>query len=476
MPNTNSVLKERAAALIASATSLEDMSYLIKSLKDSGELDSTISESIYDKVVALSPAATAKEVAYVIKALESAIDIYDTELYSIGTAGQIGFGVATCPANLIPTGWTGMVGHDNIVSPNYGNYIDANGSVLVYIPKHYYKYVGNSCYIAKVATTGYVLDRSFINAGAEVNGVFVYKYGAVNSGGVFASKKNQDPLSTNAAHNPISGLTGTHVNNYGGLYTAVKTAGADYFLTSIFNYTMLARLALAHGQVATSTVAAAFIDITPKMPKGNLANALRDVNDTSVTFTAGGYSNCALTGSGVPFAKTTHNGQDCGIADLNGNMFEVASGFIRYDLDGFLVLKETTDIRAIANDSITQAGGGAYDKDLYDVIDISDLVSANDGWTYLGNGVEQVFDFSTVRTDAAYKRTALGIPKATGVSASGTTEFGNDGVYRYLRNEMACLCGGYWSYSSNAGVFAMDLSHPRTSSYNSVGGRASFLV
>lgn len=476
MSNTKSVLKDRAKALIDSAATLEDVSYLVKSLSDSNELDSTISEAIHDKVVSLSPTSTAKEIAYVLKALQNANDIYDTELYSIGTAGEIGFGVATCPPNLLPDGWVALEGHDNIVSPNYGNYLDANGSVLVYIPKHYYKYAGNTCYIANRETSGYVIDRSFINAGAEVSGIFVYKYGASNSNGIFASVKNQDPLSTSSTHSPMSGLTGAHVNNYGGLYTAVKTAGADYFLTSIFNYSMLARLALAHGQAAASTVACAFIDVNPKMPKGSLINALRDVNDSGVTFTPSGYSNCALTGSGVPFAKTTHNGQDCGIADLNGNMWEVASGFIRYDADGFLVLKESVDIKSIVNDSVTQAGGGAYDKDLYDVIDISDLVSANDGWTYLGNGAESVFAMNTDRATTDYKRTALGIPRAAGVSASGTTEFGNDGVYRYLRNEMACLCGGHWGGSSYAGVFAMYLYNYRANSRSDVGGRASFLV
>jgi len=475
MATTTAVLKERALVLIASATNLEDISYLTKSMSDSGQLDDTINKAIYDKVFSLSPTASAKEVAYIIKALENA-DAYSTDTYQIGTAGQIGFGVATCPSYLVPDGWTGMAGHDDIASPNYGNYTDANGSVLVYIPKHYYKYVGNELYISQYAASGYVVDRSFINAGAEVNGLFIYKYGASNLNGVFASQKMGNPLSTSSAHNPISGLTGSHANNYGGLYTAVKTAGTDYYLTSIFNYSMLARLAFAHGKAATSTTACAYIDVNPKMPKGCLANVLRDVNDSGVTFTSDGYSNCAKTGSGTPFAKTTHNGQECGIADLNGNMWEVASGFIRYDSDGFLVLKESVDIRSIVNDSVTTAGGGAYDRDLYDVIDISDLVSANDGWTYLGNGAESVFAMSTTRTTAEYKRTALGIPKATGVSASGTTEFGNDGVYRYLRNEMACQCGGNWSYTSYAGAFAMHLYYYRTTSLDLVGGRASFLV
>ena len=416
--------------------------------------------------------------ALAASAVKNLNDGTDTEedIYQIGVPGELGFGVATCPSDLIPSGWRGLEGHDNIISQNYGNYVDANGSILVYIPKHYYRYSGNTLEISHRPLSGFVIDRSFINAGKEINGVFVYKYGAVNSNGIFASKQGLDPLSTSSVHNPIGGLNGAPANTYGGLYTAVKTAGTDYVVTAIFHYSMLARLAFAHGKAATTTVACAFIDVNPKLPKGNLNNALADVNDSGVTFSPSGYSNCALSGSGEPFAKTTHNGQDCGVADLNGNMWEVASGFIRYDTEGFLILKESVDIRTILNDSTTQGGGGAYDKDLYDTIDISDLVSANDGWTYLGNGVEPVFTMNTDRTTASYKRTALGIPNATGVSASGTTEFGNDGLYRYLRNEMVCIVGGNWGSSSHAGVFAMYLSHYRTYSLGNIGARACYLV
>lgn len=413
--------------------------------------------------------------ASAVKNLNEGTDI-EEDVYQIGIPGELGFGQATCPSHLIPDGWRGLEGHDNIISKNYGNYIDTNGSILVYVPKHYYKIGTNDISISHTKKSGYVLDRAFVNAGIEHNGVFVYKYGAVNSSGIFASKKGLDPLSTSTSHNPIGSLQNSPSNTYGGLYSAAKTAGDKYFLTTIFIYSMLARLAKAHGQAATSEAACAYIDVNPKMPKGNLNNALKDVNDSSVVFTPSGYSNCALTGSGEPFAKTTHNGQDCGIADLNGNMWEVASGFIRTDANGFLVLKESADITSILTDSTAQAGGGAYDIDLYDVIDISDLVSGNDGWTYLGNGTEQVFGMSTDRASDTFKRTALGIPLATGVSASGTTEFGNDGIYRYLRNEMACRCGGSWGYSSNAGAFAMYLVAYRADSDDNVGGRASYLV
>jgi len=407
-----------------------------------------------------------------VKNLNEGTDLED-DIYNIGIAGELGFGVATCPNELIPSGWRGLEGHDNIISPNYGNYVDANGSILVYVPKHYYKYDGNTCLISNRALSGYVLDRSFINAGKEINGVFVYKYGASNSNGIFASRKLKDPISTHSDHNPVANINGASENNYGELYQAVKSAGSKYYLTSIFNYSMLARLALSHGSASSTATACAFTDVAPAMPKGCLGSALRDYNDNSVVFTPSGYSDCGLTGSGEPFAKTTHNGQDCGIADLTGNMWEVASGFIRTDDDGFLVLKESVDITSIINDGTS---GGAYDVSLYDVVDISDVVSGNDGWTYLGNGSNAVFGMSTDRASTTYKKTALGIGNDTGYSSSGTTQFGNDGLYRYLRNEMACLVGGGWGYSSDAGAFAVNLGGNRTSSSSAVGGRACVLV
>jgi hypothetical protein len=400
-------------------------------------------------------------------------DGVDESIYTIGNAGEIGFGVGAIRDWQVPSGYVKMVGHDNPISSNYGNLTDMTGSVMVAIPKFYFKIETNNILISSELKGGYVLHRMFINGGKEYDYILVDKYGCGNVGGVFTSKAGLDPCSTHAGHNPIASLKNTPSNNYGGLYSAVKTRGDSHFLTSRFIYQGLAMLAFAHGKASTTTTACAYIDVDPKMPKGNLNNALSDTNDSSVVFTASGYSNCALTGSGRPFAKTTHNGQDCGIADLNGNMWEVASGFIRTDADGFLMLKESVDITSITDDGTS---GGAYDVSLYDVVDISDVVFDNSGWIYLGNGANQVFDMSTDRTSIAYKKTMLGIPTATGHSGSGTTEFGNDGVYGYLINGMACRCGGSWSNSSYAGVFASALSELRTASSFGVGGRASILV
>jgi hypothetical protein len=61
-------------------------------------------------------------------------------------------------------------------------------------------------------------------------------------------------------------------------------------------------------------------------PRGCNNNGLGDLDDSQVRYQSDGYSNCGKTGSGSPFAKTTHNGQECGVADLNGLMYEVSPG------------------------------------------------------------------------------------------------------------------------------------------------------
>ena len=440
-------------------------------------LKSSVFEKL-DNAVQLADPATVEGVqilamaASAVKNLNEGTDL-EEDIYKLGTSGEIGFGQSCCRETNLPAGILPIAGNNSMLSSNYGNYIHVfSGAILVHIPKHYFKITGNTVEYSDTAKAGYVLDRSFINAGKEKSGIFVMKFGGTNNNGIFSSQKGKSPLSTNSANNPISSLSGAPANTYGGLYTAAKTMDSRAFLTPIYVYMMMARIAMMQGKIATSTAACAYIDVNPKMPKGNLNNALKDVNDSGVTFVSTGYLNCALTGSGEPFAKTTHNGQECGIADLTGNMWEVASGFIRTDANGFLVLKESVDITTITNDSTTQGGGGAYDINLYDVLDISDLVNSNATWSYLGNGSNQVFGFSTDRTNDIYKRTVFGIPLATGVSGTGTTEFGNDGLYRYLRNEMACIVGGYWGGTSYAGPFCVHLSSDRTNSGNIVGGRA----
>ena len=99
-----------------------------------------------------------------------------------------------------------------------------------------------------------------------------------------------------------------------------------FFCASQFVRAALAMLSLAHGQCSQTDTWCAWYSATTNFPKGCNNNALKDTDDATVTYASDGYSDCGRTGSGVAFAKTTHNGQACGVADLNGLMYEVSIG------------------------------------------------------------------------------------------------------------------------------------------------------
>lgn len=269
----------------------------------------------------------------------------------IGTPGRQGFGVGICLSP--PPGFTPMTGCTDPASKNYGNYQYSDGSIMVWIPAFYMRigHASNPTYAAYGANSidilpasaytnettanshGYYRHRAFVNNGANRDGFFVDKYQCSNNAGTASSIALGMPLTSTAAtgNSPFSGLTGTPTDAYHGAIVAAKTRGTAFFCASVFIFDALARLQTAHAQAATSTTYCAWHDAAgvTNYPKGNNNSALKDINDTSVTYTAAGASGTpllALTGSGTPFAKTTHNGQACGVADLNGNVWEIAIG------------------------------------------------------------------------------------------------------------------------------------------------------
>lgn len=276
---------------------------------------------------------------------QTILDVAAKGINDIGEMGKMGFGVGICPA--LPAGYVSLDGTDNPLSQNHGNYRYSDGSIQCWIPAFYARigHPSNPTYatygvnsvdiksysyfvdIAAANAEGYFLPRCFIDGGAVKLGVFVDKYMCSNNGGIASSIKNGNPLSAADNHNPFSGLTGAPSNTYAGAWQAAKTRGSQFFVMSRFIYSMLALLSLSHGQAAPSAQSCAWYDAAKAInfPKG-CNNALKDTNDTAVTYTSDGYSNCGKTGSGVPFAKTTHNGQACGVADLNGLMWEVSQG------------------------------------------------------------------------------------------------------------------------------------------------------
>lgn len=428
----------------------------------------------------------------------------DSAINDIGTPGAQGFGVGICPTP--PPGFAELSGTRDKASDNYGNYLYQDGSVMVWVPLFYYRiahasnptyatYLLNSIdikpesYFADVTAAnavGYALHRAFRDGGATKRGVFVDKYGCSNNAGVASSMRYGKPLSTAADHNPINALNGAPSLTYAGVIDAAKTRGAKFFCCSTFIRSALALLSVAHGQASAATTYCAWYNATYNFPKGCNNNALGDTNDAGVLFLSDGYSNCGKAGSGAPFAKTTHNGQSCGVADINGNMWEITLGLTRpgttateaiNDALGttkFHILKESVAMSTLTsgwNTGNDHWGTDAFLDTNFQEINLAH-VGAADGWQYFGNGTNQVF--SADLSGNNWLMTGLGIYKdANGASASGTNLFGQDGLYEYHISNLCVLSGGGWTDGGVAGVCCAYLNAARSPSYSSVGFRAA---
>lgn len=404
---------------------------------------------------------------------------------NIGVAGQQGFGVGVCPGPL-PAGMAGLFGYQDPSSDNYGNYQYSDGSVMVWIPAFFYKWgtgsnglVVNAVSIkpfseyADVATAnaaGYALHRAFYDGGVR-DGFFIDKYLASNNGGIFSSIKNGIPCDTDGSQSGVGAINGVGgTNNYGMVQLAAKSRGTAFHGATIFIYKALAMLSYAHAQASTSTTYCAWYHATNNFPKGCNNNALGDTNDAALTFVTAGhatYPNKPKAGSANLFARTTHNGQNCGVTDINGSMWQVGFG-LTSDGTNYYALKTTKRMRDLT-------GGSGAATDLFGASGISanyDSLGATVGKAGVSDGnygsASQVFDAATSGT--MWQATSAGIPIAQG----GTNAFGNDyGWINYKPNEMCPLLGAYWNPGSNAGVWALYLAIVRTDASSYVGGRAA---
>jgi hypothetical protein len=418
----------------------------------------------------------------------------------IGLAGGKGFGVGLYPTKTLPTGFSELNGTRDRSSASYGNYQYTDGSIMCWIPRFYYRigsagspnyavYGANAFDIAGTDTyatealanaDGFALHRAFYNGGVVKAGFFVDKYLCSNNAGKASSIALGNPLSSAAVHNPFSGLTGTPANTYGGAFAAVKTRGASFFPMSIFMHGALAMLSVAHGQAATASTYCAWYDAgrTINFPKGN-NNNLADINDATVTFTSTGHATyplCAKTGSASNLAKTAHNGQTNGVVDLNGNLWEICSGFVASTIL-YYSLKTSCDICTLngGNSLVTDAWGATSYAANYDSMGATfGVLECNSSIKLFGNSTNQVF--AEALSGAAWRSTGAGIPKAGGAAVgAGTATMGMDVLYDYSKSTDMCpIVGGSWLNGSGAGVWTLLLNFYRTLSDYNAGVRAGY--
>jgi hypothetical protein len=290
-------------------------------------------------------------------------------------------------------------------SYNTGTYTPNSGWIFNSVQiRGIYDYPTNENALAE----GFVVNRMFINGGEIKEGVFVDKYdwsltnvtwdGTTQLTGTASSIKNGNPISSSGATKRI--LNGTQdnyagsfsncisnsqspVDIYGGAWAAAKSRGDDFAVWSVYIAKGLALLSLAHGQAATSTTNCAWYDASgvTNFPKGN-NNYGADINDATCTFTLpdddywGTRNEARKTGSGNVFAKTTHNGQNCGVADLNGNQWKLAQGLTAIVSTVSITNAVSTDVNTKVQ--ITAATHGLSVGDWVMIVGVAGMTDIND--------------------------------------------------------------------------------------------------
>ena len=406
---------------------------------------------------------------------------------NIGVAGQQGFGLGIAPS--LPTGMTALYGTNDPASDNYGNYQFSDGSVMVYVPAFYYKYgtgangfAINVCdvkaysFFADVATAntnGYALHRAFYNGGSIRPGFFYDKYKCSLNGTVASSIKNGIAITsavrgslTTSVFASCTGNGQTPANAFYGAIAAAKSRGNQFFPHTQFMRAALALLSLAHGSASTGTAYCAWYSSgATNYPKGNNNNALGDANDASIAYVSDGngtYPGCGKTGSANFFSRTTHNGQNCGVADLNGLVWDIEPFGLTSNGTSFYLLNTSVDVTTITsgNTLATDVWGATGLAALYTNIGATyaALTASN---TNLGFGsAAQVLSETTSGT--AWGMAGAGIPLAGGVG--GSNQFGNDYMYDARPNELCVGAGAAWGNSIISGSWARRLDLSRATS------------
>lgn len=428
----------------------------------------------------------------VVEALPPPIDL---TVNNIGIQGAAMFGVGI--TDNLPLGMSEMTGTRTVGHENYGNYQHTDGSIMCWIPQFFYRWGGadspratkyglNSLDVkskhdftdvAAANAAGYAVHRAFYDDGKLKDGFFVDKYQASNNAGIASSIKNGIPLSSSASNAPFNGLNGKPANTLAGAINAAKTRGAAFFVTTLFVQRALSLLSMAHGQAATNTTDCAWYNVagTTNFPKGCNNNALKDVNDATVKYTATGFQNAGKTGSALPFAKTTHNGQANGVADLNGNMYEICIGVTQRS-STFYALKTAAKAAEITSGTTlsTDAWGASSMAANYSSLGagIGALEGGAARTLLMGNKTNQVF--SNASSGAEWQASCAGIPLSTGVHlTTGTSLFGSD---NFIDDTVADVCpvvGGAWYDMAGAGVWHTSFIFPQTFSDYGFGFRSA---
>lgn len=427
--------------------------------------------------------------------------------YVTANPGEAGFGCGVAPSEIVSKyNMTPMEGTYNPNSKNYGNYTDRTGSVMVWIPKVYVKYTydtaepyyGHKVEVSNTPKADYFLPRCFINNGKEIDGFFIDKYACSPENKIGVSKRFGQPLCVHPngidvlsnlelPSDVVSALSlsnGTILNRADALPLAAKTRGVHYSLPTAFMFHHLADLVDAHyfaAKIATNDFLGgyslcAWADRAPYAPKGPNNNDLTDYFDSNVVFQLSTNNNgnsrkiarCGSCDDSV-FPKITHNGQWCGVADMNGVMWQGALGLVSNASANICIMKESTN----ATDIVTR---NLYDYSLYDEItSLSYYKTSVKGQNYYPT-TGQLWSNETNRTTDVYKLQSVGFPSSLIAGQNNNERYGCDAVWLYHDRQQLfpyyLNCG--WD-SLRAGVRSLYFLDVLSHSYVNYGFRACII-
>lgn len=291
----------------------------------------------------------------------------------IGTPGKAGFGVGVSPEESMQYGIIPMPGYDDPRHPNYGNYLHIlDGSIMVFIPTFFYKIETDRIRVKGYDPTGevtgtyaswqaaledgYTLHRAFLDFNRVATGFWFdkyinsarrlsFRYTLDNSGD--SPALNEDiftvpgsiPYEAPTAISAVSKWSVTTTNQFYNVFALahsrdnvfgkhVEVGSSIFSPATIFAYSALALLSLAHGRAALldgyGDTACAWYDGSnnSNFPKGanySQVDAVhgRDIHDNTLSYISYG-TGSAYNVSRTGLARTTHNGQVCGVCDLSG--------------------------------------------------------------------------------------------------------------------------------------------------------------
>lgn len=410
---------------------------------------------------------------------------------TVGQAGQLGFGVSPYPgadSDLAEMQLTPMDGCDDPASDNYGNYQHTNGSIMCFIPAFAYR-VGNraapsyardganaleiadatnfSGYEAGASFSGnaslgdgWILHRAFVDGGVVKRGFFIDKYLCSNQNGVAASVKGADWLMCYKDANKTyytKSLGGDCIGKAYDAITLSRARGDQYALVTCYQWSAIAMISLAHGQAATSADACAWYDSahTMNFPKGN-TNQLKDYNDSSLTFTTHTYgSPFAKTGTCSNFAKSTHNGQNNGVADVAGMCNQWVIGAINPSSARVGLMKTSVAAHDITKDNVVSSS-------LHD-----SFTGWGDGGYYFAGSPA----LSTGTSGLTWAKCGV-FPPSKMTSANNL--FGGDEFYEYYGSTVGMKVGLGYSWGSKAGVWCRSFYGRDVSGYGWSGWSVYF--